>query len=187
MLNRKLFWILALGMLITSCGDDDPVIPNEEELITTVSLSFFDPVTMDPINNISATFRDLDGDGGDAPVIDDLTLDANTRYLMALEFTNELEEPAEDITEEVIEEGDEHQVFFSVSGADLDVDYADADVLGQPLGVQSFFNSGQASSGQLTIVLRHMPDKTAAGVADGDIANAGGETDIEVTFNVAIQ
>ena len=187
MLNRKLFWILALGMLITSCGDDDPVIPNEEELITTVSLSFFDPVTMDPIDNAGAIFRDLDGDGGDAPVIDDLTLDANIRYLMVLEFTNEIEEPAEDITEEVIDEGDEHQVFFSVSAADLDVDYADADVLGQPLGVESFLSTGQASSGQLTIVLRHMPDKGADGVSDGDITNAGGETDIEVTFNVEVQ
>lgn len=187
MLNRKLFWILALGIFVTSCGDDDPVIPNEEELITTVSLTFFDPVTMDPIANTSATFRDLDGDGGDAPVIDDLTLDANTRYLMALEFTNEIEEPAEDITEEVIEEGDEHQVFFSASGADIDFDYADADVLGQPLGIESFLNAGQASSGQMTIVLRHMPDKGATGVSDGDITNAGGETDIEVTFNVTIQ
>ena len=42
-------------------------------------------------------------------------------------------------------------------------------------------------SGTITVTLRHEPNKDAAGVSSGDIANAGGETDIEVTFNVEIQ
>ena len=36
-------------------------------------------------------------------------------------------------------------------------------------------------------MLRHEPDKSAAGVSSGDITNAGGETDIEVSFNVIIE
>ena len=32
-----------------------------------------------------------------------------------------------------------------------------------------------------------MPDKFANGVKQGNIANAGGETDIEITFDVEIQ
>ena len=37
-------------------------------------------------------------------------------------------------------------------------------------------------SASMTVILRHEPDKAGAGVSDGDITNAGGETDIEVTF-----
>jgi hypothetical protein len=44
-----------------------------------------------------------------------------------------------------------------------------------------------AGTGKLKIVLRHKPDKNASGVANGNIANAGGETDIEVEYNVVIQ
>ena len=47
--------------------------------------------------------------------------------------------------------------------------------------------SGQESSGTITFTLRHEPNKNAAGVSDGDISNADGETDIEATFDVSIQ
>jgi len=40
--------------------------------------------------------------------------------------------------------------------------------------------------GGLRITLRHEPNKTAAGVQNGDITNAGGETDIEVTFTFEV-
>jgi len=35
--------------------------------------------------------------------------------------------------------------------------------------------------------LRHQPNKSGDNVASGDITNAGGETDIEVTFDVTIE
>ena len=37
------------------------------------------------------------------------------------------------------------------------------------------------------MTLRHEPAKDASGVAAGDITNAGGETDIEVTFDVTVE
>ena len=42
-------------------------------------------------------------------------------------------------------------------------------------------STGEASSGTLTLTLRHEPNKPNSGLAD-----AGGETDIEVTFDVAV-
>jgi hypothetical protein len=39
----------------------------------------------------------------------------------------------------------------------------------------------------VVVTLRHEPDKGAAGVSGGDITNAGGDTDIEVTFPVVIE
>ena len=37
------------------------------------------------------------------------------------------------------------------------------------------------------IILRHEPDKAAADVNTGDITNADGSTDVQVTFNIVIE
>jgi len=62
----------------------------------------------------------------------------------------------------------------------------DAD--GNPIGLD-FIVTTDATTGTeaFTITLRHEPSKDAAGVSAGDITNAGGETDVEVTFNVTVQ
>ena len=67
------------------------------------------------------------------------------------------------------------------------ITYDDVDDDNNPLGVETNVSAGNAGTGTLTIILRHEPIKTASGVADGDITNAGGETDIEVQFNVVVQ
>lgn len=179
-------WALPLIAIIslTSCEKDEPDIPNEEELITTLVY------TLTPQGGGAAVefrFTDLDGDGGDAPVIVNGTLAANTTYNGAITLLNEAETPAEDMTAEVEEEDEEHQLFFQVATANAAVAYADADGEGNPIGLASTLTTGDASIGTLKITLRHEPDKMASGVASGDIVNAGGETDIEVTFDVTVQ
>jgi len=169
---------------LSSCKKDDPDIPNEEELITTLEL------TLTPTGpDVVFSFQDLDGDGGNAPVISDTTsIMANHDYSASVRFLNEAESPAEDITVEVDDEGDEHQVFYQFSnGLNATSAYTDADANGMPIGLSSEIATGDASTGQMTITLRHEPSKSATGVSTGDITNAGGETDIEVTFDVAIQ
>lgn len=179
--------VLAVGMF-TACEKDDeedPVIPNEEELITTVRFHLVPAAGGD---TITWTFTDLDGDGGDDPVIvNGSAIQAGTTYNSHVQFLNELETPAEDITEEVEDEADEHQVFYLASGADMTVTYTDMDGDGNPLGLTTQVDAQSASTGTLDIILRHEPDKIASGVSDGDITNAGGETDIEVQFDIAIQ
>ncbi|MFT7376933.1 MAG: hypothetical protein ACI88Z_000758, partial [Sphingobacteriales bacterium] len=56
-----------------------------------------------------------------------------------------------------------------------------------PLGLQTTITTTDVGNGTLTVILRHEPNKSASGVANGDISNAGGETDIEVTFNITVQ
>jgi len=177
--------ILMAVAVISSCKKDkDVVIPNEEELITTVNY------TLTPVGGgteVTMTFKDLDGDGGNDPVITGGTLAANTTYNGTLELLNETESPAEDITEEIEEEDADHQFFFSTTVSDLSVAYADQDDDGNPVGLETTVTTLGVSSGSMTIILRHEPNKSGTGVAGGAITNAGGETDIELTFNVDVQ
>ena len=88
-----------------------------------------------------------------------------------------------DNTLEVIEEDLEHQFFF-VAGGNLDVTTGgfNLDSDGNILGTTFTLTTGAASTGTYTVTLVHEPTKPNTGVAD-----AGGETDIETTFNVTIQ
>lgn len=183
--NFSLFIVALLGMY--SCSKDepnDPVIPNEEELITTM---IWQLIPASGTDTVTFTFTDLDGDGGDAPVIVNDTLEANQQYSSQITLLNELEMPAENITDEVHDEASDHQFFYQTTGAEVTVAYNDNDGFGNPIGISTNVNTTNSSSGTITITLRHQPDKNGSGVAQGNIQNAGGETDIEVTFNVVVQ
>lgn len=183
------FTLLAGSLILSGCrkDEDDPVAPappvNEEELITTVRLTFN---TASFAEYKYMTFTDVDGPGGQAPVITADTLSADSIYDVNIEVLNESVTPPDDITAEILAEGAEHQFFFAVAGADLLFAYSDADVNGLPIGLLSACFVGVPGSGALTVTLRHEPNKSAPGVEAGDITNAGGETDIEVTFPVVI-
>ena len=186
---NKIFASLMIYVVLSSiaCSDDDEPIPiNEEEVITTLT------VTLAPQSGGSPIFlqsRDLDGDGPNPPVVTvSGPLQSGQVYNGSIELLNETESPAEDITEEVEEEDDEHQFFYLIGGTlDLTTDYTDQDDDGNPIGLTFTATAGAASNGILTVVLRHEPDKDAAGVSDGEIANAGGETDISQDFSLEIQ
>ena len=175
--------LIGLSLLTVSCKKDDPQIPNEEELITTLIYTL---ISHDMSDTVVMRFQDLDGEGGNNPIIMGGTLMANTMYHGDIELLNEVE--GEDITEEVKDEAEEHQFFYQVkNGLDVSVTYDDMDQDGNPVGLKTNLMSNTITSGTLTIILKHEPDKNAAGVSNGDITNAGGETDIEVTFDVDIQ
>jgi len=180
----KLSWAFAACLLLftVGCSKDDPEPPNQEELITTLVYSLSSTAG----ETVELRFEDLDGDGGMSPVITGGTLSANTVYQGAITLLNESESPAENITLEVAEEDLEHQFFFTSTIAGLDISYTDQDGDGNPVGLASSIATGAAGSGTITVILRHEPNKSASGVADGNIANAGGETDIEVTFDVTV-
>jgi hypothetical protein len=180
---KHLFTFLSALILFTACDKEDAHIENEEEVITTLNY------TLTPTSGtaITASFQDLDGDGAGAATIDSIILSANTTYTGVFELLNETESPAENITEEVSEEDEDHQFFFISGVSGLSVAYNDEDADGNPIGIQNTLTTGAAGSGTLTVVLRHEPNKSGTDVASGDISNAGGETDIEVVFNVIVQ
>ena len=175
-------------MLITSCKKDEDDAPgpnmppvNEEELLTTVRITFN---TLSDAEYKYFVFTDLDGDGGNAPVITADTLSEDSIYSMNIEVLNESVSPIEEITQEIIAEGVDHQFFYQVTGANLLLAYGDADTNAMPIGQSGTCIAGGPSIGTLKITLRHM---SGTGVSFGDITNAGGDTDIEVTFPAVVQ
>ena len=86
--NSTLKTVLALSLMatvMTSCSSDDdtPEVVNEEEIITTMT------VTLTSANG-SATLQsqDLDGDGPNAPVVTADNLSANTTYTGSIVLLN---------------------------------------------------------------------------------------------------
>ena len=175
-----MYALLAIAMI--GCSDDDaaPLPINEEEVITTVILTLT-PESGEPV---ILTAIDPDAEG---PLEIETTVSGsfsqNTQYEGAVRFLNETETPAAEITDEVIEEADEHQVFYTISGGlNITTTYLDFDSNGNPLGINITLVTGEASSGSLTVTLRHEPVKPNDG-----LDSAGGETDITTTFDVSIE
>jgi hypothetical protein len=185
---KKVSILFLATLVFTACSNDDdnPTPVNEEEVITTLT------ATLVPVGGgttITLQTRDLDGDGPNPPVVTvSGPLVAGTTYNGSLELLNETETPAELINTEIEEEDDEHQFFFQASNGIATFSYSDEDGNGNPVGLEfTLATSDVSGNGNVTITLRHEPSKDAAGVAEGDITNAGGETDIQAVFAVTVQ
>ena len=180
--------ILAIAFVtvisLNSCSKDDPKPVNEEEVITTVTTTLTGGG-----QTIVLRSRDLDGDGPTPPVVTvSGPLTAGTVYMGSVTFLDETTNPADNITAEVLEEGVDHQLFFQALPSALGVfAYSDLDANGKPIGLQFRLTTAAAAAGGLTVTLRHEPNKSAAGVAAGDITNAAGSTDAAVTYPIVVQ
>lgn len=186
---KYLSLLFITSLTLTACSSDDPEVVNEEELITTVT-AIFTPVGGG--DAITLQYKDLDGEGGDDPVTSiSGSFEANTTYEGNVTFLNETTDPAENITLEILEEGDEHQLFYITTGTLNSLSYSDDaanfDSNGFPIGLQSVFTTTDSATGTLTIILRHEPTKDGANVSSGDITNAGGSTDASVTFSIVVE
>jgi hypothetical protein len=181
MKNLRILTIAITATFLYSCSNDDKPV-NEDEVITTVTTTLTGGGQV-----ITLTSRDLDGDGPNAPVITvSGNLAANTTYTGSVSFLNETETPAENITTEILDEGVDHQLFFQAPTALGTFAYADSDANGRPIGLQFTLTTLNATTGNITVTLRHEPNKTAAGVSLGNITNAGGSTDAAVTYPVTV-
>ncbi|MBC8109552.1 MAG: type 1 periplasmic binding fold superfamily protein [Verrucomicrobia bacterium] len=181
-ISKVVFSVSLLGILaLNACKNNDPQ-PDEQEQITTLTLSLVKAGTTTPI---SITFRDADGEGGNAPTTTPATLvlDANATYGVTLSVLDETKSPVENITEEIEEEKDDHQFYFAYSANNLTVNIIDTDSKNLPVGLISTFTTTSAGvAANLTVTLKHKPGSKAA----NDPVSKG-ETDIEVVFPVQVQ
>lgn len=177
--NMLLATVCLLGAVAFSSCEKDDHSHDEEELITTVN------VIATEVGGAATTFtfRDTDGPGGMAPSkFDSIILNANKTYSVSIQFLNESVTPAEDITKEIKEEDDEHQLYFQPTGVALTVSGLDADSKGLPLGLTSTWTAGAVGKGSMKVTLKHKPGTKAA----GDPVTKG-ETDVEIDFGVRLR
>lgn len=189
MKTMKTIKLLALlfvsSLTVLSCSSDDDNTngggENEEELITTVIYTLTNNANNADV--VTLTFTDLDGEGGADGTYDvSGPFTAGATYTGAIQLLNATENPAENITEEVEEEGNEHEFFYS-NTAGLTITKTDNDSNGNPVGIETTVATGTAATGSITVILKHEPTKPN----DNTAAGAGGSTDVEVTFSVQVQ
>ncbi len=186
-INLILFLNAMILLNIAACDPKEPEIENEEELITTVKYKL---TPQGGGASVELTFVDKDGQGGNAPIIAGGIISKGVTYDGELTLLNESGTKAESITDEVVEESDDHQVFYTASSELKDaisVTYKDKDKSGNPLGVKTGLVTKSNAKGSIKITLRHLPNKKGSGVTAGDITNAGGETDIEVSIPLEVK
>lgn len=183
-INQVYLALLLTIAVASGCKKDDDKAPepspitNEEEVITTLKLSFVDPEGVEP--GVTAVFRDPDGEGGSGPdLFDTIRLAPNTTYNVSLVLLNETTTPHTDISAEVKDEGDEHLLCFTPSGVDLAILRTDSDGTYE-IGLESEWATGSAGNGSVQVVLKHQP-----GSKNGSCEP--GETDVDVTFRTEIE
>ena len=178
----KLLAVLFISsIIVTSCSDDDsPEHIHDEEVITTMKVV----LTPDTGDAVTLEWKKIEEDT--EPEITEGTLIANTTYSAVITLLNETEDPADNITNEVIAEAEEHQFFYNATDITSTFTYSDNDANDNPLGVEFTIQTGATGTGTYTITLKHEPNKLGTNVKDGDITNAGGETDIEVVFPITV-
>jgi hypothetical protein len=181
--QQILVMLLSSLFIMQGCKKDEDLVPvplpiNEPELITTLKLEFTD--SSNTSNKVTVIFKDPDGDGGNEPTqFDSLKLQANKTWFFETTLLNESVNPPENITEEILEEADDHLFVYSLSGINSTVQITDKDSKNLPLGLKGTWRTGGASVGNTTVILKHQP-----GIKDGSADK--GETDVEVTFKSKI-
>ena len=180
-------------------GDEHDHHHHDHEVMTTVVLTF----TPDSGDALTFEWTEIDGD----PEIDDIVLDDDQDYTLTLEFLNELEDPIEDVTPEIRDEEDEHQVFLTGDAVDgpatndsnnaiVKHTYGDEDANGLPIGLTNDIETLGTGSGDFQVTLRHMPlqngntiktETAAEDVATEGFSAIGGDNDVQITFSLTVE
>ena len=191
--------IISIILFVISCSKSEPAVVHEHEVFTRVVLE----VKKDGETNYTKYTIEVEGhddhgddDHGDDDHGDDdhgdehteVELNTDSTYHVGIFFYNDSDpDNIEDVTLEVIEEADAHQVFyemteipgFSIAAASDDT----KDSNGNPLFLKTTWTTTSETSGDVEAYLIHEPtSKTGSARAD-----FGGATDVEIEFEVHIE
>ncbi len=160
----------------------EPQIVNAEELITTVKLVLTD--SANSANVMTVVFNDPDGSGGNLPTqFDTIKLAPNKTYFVSVLLLDMSKSPVDTISNEVLEEANDHMLFYHHNGVGINTSYLDWDTNVPPLPVglsTKWQTNGILSSGTSQIILKHQ-----LGTKNG--TETPGDTDVDVTFICIVQ
>lgn len=174
--------IIISILLITNSCEKNNHNHNDHDVINKVTMELTSST-----ENTTLTFEDIDGDGGIAPTITSGSIKGNMTYSGVIRLYTLHDNHYDELTSEILAEGEKHQFFFSSNVPGISFIYSDKDTLNQPIGLSNTIKTIGTGTGIIRVILRHEPNKSATGVAEGDITNAGGETDIEIEFPITVK
>ena len=187
-------------ILIFACSkDEDPEPANEEETISLVTLEVTKVGSSETIKyNFEVEGHDHDdhGEEDDDDDHDDhdgehteIELEANSSYNVSIFVYNDTDpNNIENITLEIIEEKDEHLIFYAITDelSGFSIASASDDTLdsnGKPLYIKTTWTTTGETSGDVVAYLIHEPtSKTGSTRTD-----FGGATDFEIDFEVHVE
>jgi hypothetical protein len=190
----SLYLVALLAFGFASCESEDPEKENDGEVITDVTLNFQELNASNALVGSVLSFKASDPQGievGKTPTVQSITLTKGKKYQMTIEVKNSIEN--EDITKEILEEAAAHQFFFLGQVFDssfFSIQYADAG--GVALGLKTIVTVSSSigtNNSNMRVVLRHDLNKSFPGASSPTFANfaqAGGETDLDITFPVIL-
>jgi hypothetical protein len=158
---------------------NDPECLGENELLTTLKITFKDSAT----GTVLYTYQFKDADNNGVPeIFDTIRLNSNSAYKAELQFLNESVAHADDVTQEIEAEKNDHFIATSSTIPGIQISYIDFDNNSPPLpvGLKLYVSTTGVGIGKLRFVLRHQP-----GVKDGTITP--GDTDMDVEFIAEVQ
>lgn len=174
-LNQIIPLCYCLTLLVISCSKDDPDAINEQEYISNVV------ITLDSPDSGSQT---VDWDLSEVNT-QNINLNLNTNYNVNVSFLNNSDpSDVENITLEIIEEADEHQVFFEFAEVSVSVSSASNDTKVGTRGVliNSIWNATSAGTGLVRLYLVHQPTNFNATTREA----MGGFNDVSIDIPVTI-
>lgn len=192
--------LLSTILLFISCDKDDtPEAENEMEVFTKAVI-----VVTDLSDDSSETYNfeveehdhdhdhdhsvlpqtQDDDDHGDHTVIE---LKSNSEYKFEISFLNE-SDPNNiiDMTEEVIEEADDHHVFYELVGNGISYDSTSGDTFdsnSNPLNLVTKWTTTTATEVEVEAYLLHQPTSKTGSTRD----DFGGATDVEIEFEAHVE
>ena len=190
----SLYLVALLAFGFASCESEDPEKENDGEVITDVTLKFQELNASNALVGSVLSFKASDPQGievGKTPTIQSISLAKGKKYQMTIEVANAIK--GEDITQEILTEAAAHQFFFLGQVFDssfFSIQYADAG--GVALGLKTIVtvsSSTGTNNSNMRVVLRHDLNKSFPGASSPTFANfaqAGGETDLDLTFPVIL-
>lgn len=187
--------LITFAVVFSACNllknpfdhDDDHHDDYDHDVITTVKMSLGMQGTNDTLDFV---WEDLDGVGGNNPNRSDtVKLEAGKSYGGVLTLLNMTKTPAEDMSKEVRDHADEHQVFYTINGVTGTtlgtVTVTDSDGRNLPLGLNFSIDIDSAragSSGTMRVTLYHYHN-----TSDKNGTDPASETDVEVNFPVVVR
>ena len=192
---------LLTFILIFACSkDEDPKPANEEEVITLVTLEVTKVGSSSPIKyNFEVEGHDHGDEDHEEEDDDDhddhdgehteIELEANSTYNVSMFIYNDTDpNNIENITLEIIEEKDEHQIFYAITDELSGFSIASAsddtkDSNGDPLFIKTTWTTTGETSGDVVGYLIHEPTSKTGSTRN----DFGGATDFEIEFEVHVE